>query len=130
MDQETLTLDNLLVGEDTLAVEVTIGNSQDIKRGDVIVKTMVPAANTGTGAITVTAGTNFGHPNAAAEIFGIYMVAAEDVKTEAGTTAAILAYPKGEFNEAAMRFGGASDADDNRDVLASKGIILRKTVAA
>lgn len=156
---ETMTFDNLLAGEDVISIPVTVGASQTIKKGDLLELGEVPVANTGTGAVTgmnisvnetthavtytnmgtanhgdgtlaVTEGASFVRPSAKANIFGVYVVAAEDVTTAGGETATIPAYVKGEFNEGAMRFGGASTADDNRFALAKQGIILRKIVAA
>lgn len=157
MTTETLTRDNLIQGAVT-PMTVTVGASQDIARGDLLELLMTPAADTGdgavtgtevavnetthvatvtegaadtgTGAITVTAAETFAAPAGAANIFSVYAVAAEAVTTGVGESAVITAYVAGEFNEAAVTFGGESTADDNRFVLAKQGIILKTVVAA
>lgn len=127
METETLTRDNLIQGE-VETLPVTVGANQEIKRGDLLELSQIPVANTGTGAITVTAGASFVRPPAAANIFSIYVVALEPVTTGAGESATITAANDGKFDPASMRFGGSSTAADNRNVLAGKGILLATTV--
>lgn len=129
MDTETLTRDNLIQG-DVVTMAVTIGASQTIKRGDLLELSQIPVANTGTGAITVTAGASFLRPPAAANIFAVYAVALEDATTGSGESATITAATQGRFDPASMRFGGSSTAADNRNVLAGKGILLAAMVPA
>jgi hypothetical protein len=127
---ETLTRDNLVQGEDAVIMEVTVGASQTIKRGDLLELSETPVANTTTGAITVTEGVPFVRPAAKANIFARYAVASQDVTTGSGETAKISAYIKGEFDAASMRFGGSSTAADNLQALAGKGIVLRNILPA
>ncbi len=129
MTTETLTRDNLIQGAVT-PMTVTVGASQTIVRGALLELAMTPEADTEDGAITVTAAETFVAPSGAANIFSIYAVAAEDVTTGSGETAKITAYVAGVFDEGSVTYGGASDADDNRFVLAKQGIILRPIVAA
>ncbi len=141
MKTETLIRDNLIQGAVT-PMTVTVGASQDIARGDLLELAMTPeadtgdgavtenVADTGDGAITVTAAETFVAPAGAANIFSVYAVAAEDVTTGSGETAKITAYVAGVFDEGSVGFGGESDADDNRFVLAKQGIILKPIVAA
>ncbi len=141
MTTETLTRDNLIQG-DVVPVTVTVGASQTIARGDLLELAMTPeadtgdgavtenVADTGDGAITVTAAETFVAPAGTANIFSVYTVAAEDVTTGSGETAKITAYISGVFDEGSVGFGGASDADDNRFVLAKQGIILRAILPA
>lgn len=154
METNTLILDNLLMGEDVIAMQITVGASQTIQRGDLLALAETPTASHGTGAVTggtanlttgaVTGATanvgdgtisvaeavSFVRPSAKADLFSVYVVAAEDVTTAGGETATITAYLKGEFNEDSMRFGGVSTADDNRFALAKQGIVLRNPIAA
>lgn len=67
-------------------------------------------------------------PSAAANDKSHYAVAAEDVTTGAGETAVIIGYRAGTFNENEMRFGGASTAAENHEILADKGIYLTKAI--
>jgi hypothetical protein len=109
---EELIYDNLIAGDfDVVTEEITIDESQTIKRGDLLVK----------------ADGKFKRPAAAALSTDVCIVASEDVTTEAATTAKSIGYKTGIFNGFAMRFGGASTIDDNHDVLAEKGIYLTKS---
>jgi hypothetical protein len=65
-------------------------------------------------------------PAAVANDESYYTVASEDVTTGAGETAVTIGYRTGIFNENSMRFGGASTAADNKDILAARNIFLRK----
>lgn len=87
-------------------------------------------ADTGDGSIEATPGANWLKAAAAADIFSVYAIAAEAKTTGAEETAAILVYRTGEFNENKVGFGGESTADQNRDVLAGKGIFLKKSQKA
>ena len=68
--------------------------------------------------------------DAAADIFSVYAIAAEAKTTGAEETATILVYRTGEFNENRVGLGGESTPDQNRDVLACKGIFLKKSQKA
>lgn len=126
---DVLTFDNLIAGDVKLVTEpIVIGASQSIKRGDLIEKLVTEAIAVAgeVGSVTQTVAENYVRPTAKANDKSFYAVAAEDVTTGEGETAEIIGYRIGAFNENAMRFGGASTADDNHEVLADKGIYLTK----
>ncbi|TGE36880.1 hypothetical protein E4K67_17425 [Desulfosporosinus fructosivorans] len=109
---DTLKYDNLFAGDfDVITEEITIDVSQTIKRGDVLKK---------------TAG-KFGRPAAVLITADVVVIASEDITTDGATTVKSIGYKTGWFNQFAMRFGGASTADDNHDILAEKAIYLTKT---
>ena len=108
---DTLTYDNLIAGDfDIVTEEITIDVSQIIKRGDILIK---------------TAG-KFGRPAAVLIAANVVVIASEDITTDGVTTTKSIGYRTGWFNQYAMRFGGASTADDNHDILAEKSIYLTK----
>ena len=114
---DTLTYDGLIAGSADLITEpITIGKSQTILRGDVLVKD----GTTGTylKATAVVAATD--------DVF----IASEDITTDVNTTVVSTGYRAGEFNEYAMRFGGSTTADDNRAILADKSIYMKKVQQA
>lgn len=122
---ETLTYENLIAGDGLKTKVVLIGASQTIQRGDLLELAVVASANTGTGAITYANGSSFVRPSALANPISCYAIAADAVTTGEGESANIIAYIAGEFNEDSIRYGGSSTAAQNKDILASKGIILR-----
>jgi hypothetical protein len=124
---EILAYDNLIAGDIDIATEpITIGESQTIKRGDLlerkVTNTIVVSGAVGTQ--TLTTAPYYIRPTAAADHFSHYAIASEDVTTGAGETAVTIGYKSGQFNSNAVRFGGASTAADNRDILADKMIYL------
>lgn len=125
---EELVYDNLLVGEVEITDVIFIGASQEIKRGDLIEKlvTETIAVTDAVGTVTRTVATTYVRPSAAANDRSFYAIASEDATTGAEETATIIGYKAGEFNEFAIRFGGSSTADQNREVLADKAIYLKK----
>lgn len=109
MQLDILKYDNLFAGDfDVVTEPITIGVSQSIKRGDVLIK---------------TAG-KYARPAAAVIATDVVVIATEDITTDAATTTESVGYKTGIFNQNAMRFGGSSTADDNHDVLSDKGIYL------
>ncbi|WP_088227794.1 hypothetical protein [Desulfosporosinus sp. FKB] len=128
---DTLTYDNLFAGNiDVVTEEITIGENQTILRGDLLEKkvTETIAVEGAVGTTNRTVATNFVRPSGAADENSFYAVASEDITTGAGVTAKTIGYRAGVFNENSMRFGGASTADDNRDILAAQNIYLRQAV--
>lgn len=112
MQLDNLTYDNLFAGSFPVVTEaITIAASQTVRRGDVLVK-----GGTGT----------YAQAAAVVEAADRIVIASEGVTTGAGETAESAGYSSGEFNESAIGFGGASTADDNRDILADKSIYLKK----
>lgn len=104
--------DNLVAGEFPVVTEpITIAVSQTILRGDVLIK---------------TAG-KYGKATAVILATDAVVIASEDITTDAATTVQSIGYRTGSFNEYAVRFGGASTADQNRDLLADKSIYLAKS---
>lgn len=103
--------DNLFAGDFPVVTEpITIDVSQTIQRGDLLIK---------------TAG-KYGRPAAVIIAADVVVIASEDITTDAATTVQSIGYRTGSFNEYAVRFGGASTADDNRELLADKSIYLAK----
>ena len=124
---EELQYDSLIAGDVDIVTEpIIIGASQTIKRGDVLEKTVTEAiaVSGAVGTKSRTVATNYVRPSAAANPESFYAVASEDVTTGAGESAIIIGYKTGQFNPGAMRFGGASTAVQNKDVLADKAIYL------
>ena len=108
---DVLKYSNLFAGEfDVVTEEIEINVSQTIKRGDILIKTLG----------------KFGRPAGAVVAADVVVVASEDITTDAATTIKSIGYRTSWFNQNSMRFGGASTADDNRDVLAEKKIYLQK----
>ncbi|RII32844.1 hypothetical protein D2A34_21860 [Clostridium chromiireducens] len=108
---EVLKYDNLLAGNvDIVTQPITIDVSQTIQRGDILKKVSG----------------KFQRPTAVIASTDVVVVASEDITTDASTTVASIGYKTGQFDSAAMRFGGSSTADDNVDVLADKSIYLTK----
>lgn len=106
---DVLKYDNLFAGDFDIVTEpIDIDVSQTILRGDVLVK---------------VAG-KFKRPTVVLVATDVVAIASEDVTTDATTSVKSIGYRTGIFNQAAMRFGGASTADDNHDILAEKGIYL------
>lgn len=109
---DALTYDSLIAGAADLVTEqITVGKSQTVLRGDVLVKD--GTTKTYLKASAVAASTDD------------VVIASEDITTDTNTTISI-GYRAGEFNEYSMRFGGTSTADDNRAVLADKSIYMKK----
>jgi hypothetical protein len=128
---EILNYDNLVAGAFPIITDaVVLGASQTVARGDLLRLAMTPAADTGDGSVAVTPGENWVRADAAADIFSVYAIAAEAKTTGAAETATILVYRTGEFNENRVGLGGESTPDQNRDVLACKGIFLKKSQKA
>lgn len=114
MTLDTLNYDALIAGaSDLVTEEITVGKSQTICRGDVLVK----EAASGT----------YIRPSAVAASTDDVLIATEDITTDANTTVISVGYRAGEFNEFSMRFGGTSSADDNRAILADKSIYMKKS---
>lgn len=110
---DVLTYDSLVAGASDLVTEqITIGKSQSVLRGDLVIKD----GTTGT----------YLRPAAVLVATDDVLVATEDITTDADTTVLSIGYRAGEFNEFSMRFGGASTADDNRAILADKSIYMKK----
>jgi hypothetical protein len=108
---DTLVLDNLIVGDFDIVTEpIIIDVSQTILRGDVLVK----------------AAGKYKRPTIAVVAADVVVIATENITTDASTTTASIGYRTGQFNQNAMRFGGATTADDNHDILADKSIYLTK----
>jgi hypothetical protein len=108
---DTLKFDNLIVGDvDVVTDEITIDASQTILRGDVLKKT----------------DGKFVRPAGAVVAADVVVIASEDITTGVGESKVSIGYKTGWFNANVMRFGGSSTADDNKDVLAEKGIYLAK----
>lgn len=114
---DTLVYDSLIAGSsDLITEEITIGKSQSVLRGDVVIKD--------------TASGTYIQPAAAVVDTEDVLIAAEDITTDTNTTIVSIGYRTGEFNEYSMRFGGTSTADDNREVLADKSIYMKKVQKA
>lgn len=146
---ETLKYDNLFAGDfDVITEEITIDESQTILRGDLLVKTAgkwgrpsavitFGTANMGTGALTgASANTETGVITGGTANTGtgvvtptVVCVASEDVTTGSGVNKTSIGYKTGSFNSNSMRFGGASTAADNKDLLASKSIYITAATA-
>ena len=119
---DTLNYDNLIAGDIDIATrEITIAESQTIKRGDVLIKSAGNYSKATAAVADVTFSVDHIVPA------DTVCIASEDVTTGAGETAKSVGYLSGEFNEFAMGFGGASTADDNRDALAARSIYLKKS---
>ena len=98
-------------------------------------------ADTGTGAVTggtaalgdgslsVVAAESWIKAAAAADIFSVYAIAAED-KTTVGETADILVYRCGVFNANEVGLGGVSTVAQNKEALAKQGIYLKASQPA
>ena len=124
---DTLRYDNLIAGDvDIVTDEIEIGASQTIKRGDLLEKTVTDSFTVADTVVTVssTTASNYVRPSGAASRSSFYAVATEDVTTGAGETAKTIGYKAGWFNSNSMRFGGSSTPEDNKDILAEKGIFL------
>lgn len=127
---DVLKYDNLFAGDlDVVTEEILIGENQTIKRGDLLEKkvTETIAVEGAVGTVNRTVAANFVRPAGAANENSFYAVASEDITTGAGSTTTTIGYRSGIFNENSMRFGGASTADDNRDILAAQNIYLRQS---
>jgi hypothetical protein len=110
---DVLKYSNLFAGEfDVVTEEIEIDVSQTIKRGDILIKTLG----------------KYGRPEGVVIAANVVVVASEDITTDAVTTVESIGYRTGWYNQNSLRFGGASTADDNRDVLAEKGIYLQKAI--
>ncbi|WP_326514792.1 hypothetical protein [Clostridium intestinale] len=106
---DSLKYDNLIAGDYCLVTEpITIDSSQDILRGDVLIK----------------ASGKYKKASAAVIATDVIVIASENIKTDASTTVESIGYRTGYFNSNAMRFGGASTVDNNKDILADKSIYL------
>lgn len=113
MLEATIVYDSLIAGGFQIVTEpITIDESQTVKRGDVLKK--------------VTG--KYQRPTAVVAEADDIVIASEDITTGAGVNQVSIGYRTGEFNIFAMRFGGASTAEDNKTVLANKSIFIKTTV--
>lgn len=103
MSKERFEFDGLIVG-DCKALEITVAEAQDIKRGDLL----------------IASGDNFVKDTAGAEAGKVYCVAAEDVNTSDGAKTSV-AYFSGDFSKEKVT-EQASKASEY--VLATQGIYL------
>ena len=125
---DTLKYDNLFAGDiDIEAEPVLIAANQTINRGDLLAKIVTEsiAVSGAVGTVTRTPAASYIKATAEADEHSFYAIAAEDVTTTA-TTASIIAYKTGVFNEFAVDFGGAT-ANGSRDILAAHNIYLQKS---
>jgi hypothetical protein len=125
---DTLTYDNLFAGDfDVVTEPILIAAGQTIVRGDLLVKLVSEsiAVADAVGTVNRTAATSYVKASAAATQESFYAIAAEDVTT-VGSTATIIGYKTGIFNEFAVGFGGTATADNCRDILAAQSIFLQK----
>lgn len=100
-----------------VADEVTIAEGANLKRGTVLGK--IDASGL---CVAVNSALETGAEN-------VYAILAEDVDaTDADKKAP--AYFTGEFNEAALTFGGTDDADDHRDAAKAIGIFFKTNIPA
>lgn len=111
---DTLYYDNLFAGDfDVVPEEIVIGTNQAVQRGDVLIKS----------------GAYYVRPSAVVTTTDTVTVASEAITTDASTTTKSIGYRTGLFNSNAMRFGGSSTADDNKDILAKSSIFLQRAKA-
>ena len=126
-----LKYDNLIINDDVITEQITIAASQTILRGDVLVRGNNNQYSRPAGAVAgISLDTTVSEGNVTdVDIVqsDIVRIASENVTTVADETAVSIGYIAGQFNEFAMRFGGASTADDNRDVLAAQSIYMKKS---
>ncbi|MFC4403312.1 head decoration protein [Gracilibacillus xinjiangensis] len=106
----TFEYDNLFAGDAQIVREaVTVKSGENLKRGTVIAKVSGEVVAVNSGAVEGTTP---------------YGILADDVNaTEASIPA--VAYLTGEFNEAALSFGGEDTADSHRAKLREIGIFLK-----
>ena len=117
MTLDTLNYDSLIAGaSDLVTEEITVGKSQNVLRGDVLIKDST--SSTYVKATAAVASTDD------------VLIASEDITTDENTTEKSIGYRAGEFNEFSMRFGGTSTANDNRAILADKSIYMKKVIKA
>lgn len=109
---EELKRDNLFSGMFPVVTEgATISAGQTIKRGDVLVKNQESK--------------NYEKATAVVTANDVVAIAAEDVITTEETAVTVV-YKTGEFNSNKINFGGASTLEDNKDILESKSIYLKR----
>ena len=103
MSRERFDYDGLIVG-DCKALEITVAEAQDIKRGDLL----------------IASGDNFAKDTAGATAGKVYCIAAEDINTADGATTSV-AYFSGDFSKEKVT---KQDAKASEYVLAAQGIFL------
>ena len=109
---EELKRDNLFSGMFPVITDgATISAGQTIKRGDLLIKNQ-ESKNYEKATVAVTAN-------------DVVAIAAEDVTTVEDTAVTVV-YKTGEFNSNKINFGGESTLEDNKDILESKSIYLKK----
>ena len=115
MARETFNYDSLVAGEIYGVMSVPVAAGVDVKKGDLlecVVSSGAPAAT-------------FTKPTGVAKTTNIYAIAAEDVAAGEGVVK-VTAYTGGYFGETAVKFGGATTAEDNKIALLAHGIYLKE----
>ncbi|MCK5680452.1 head decoration protein [bacterium] len=119
MSDEIYTPDKLIAGDHPVpGQDVTIISGQTLTRGALL------------GKITASGKCTLCDSTAEDGSEDPHGVLAEDVDASGGDVDNVPYYLAGEFNEAAMTYGGTDDADTHRAALRILSIYLTETVAA
>jgi len=120
--------DQLFAGEVWGEVNITIGNSQTIRRGDLLECIVTETVDPTTHALTRAIAATWGLTATDAKPVNFYCIAADSVTTESNTTAVIAAYKGGYFNISKVRLGATptgADLEKTKNALIGQEIFLK-----